>query len=108
MSDFITAYGLPFTYIVLGIAVLSAILFPLVQMFQDLKKARTAFLGIAAVIAVFFLCWAMAKNEPFAIGTIKVTGEQMQWVEAGIFTFYALLAISVAAILYSTVSRYFK
>ena len=71
-------------------------------------KSLVAILGVVAVGVVFLICYMSADNMDFAIGERSVAGPQMQLVEAGIFTFYSLLLISVLAILYSSVSRYFK
>ena len=74
---------------------------------KDYKSLVTIF-GILAGGLVFLVCFMMAGDADFTIGEIHVVGSQMQLVEAGIFTFYILLAVSLLAILYSTVSQYFK
>ena len=101
-------FVMPFAYICLGIAALAAIVFPLVQMFQDWKKAKTALIGVGALAAIFLICYLLSDYQEFTIGTSYVAAGQMQLVEASIFTFYVLLSVAVVAILYSSVSRYFK
>ena len=108
MSDFIQSYVIPLAYIALGIAALSALAFPIIQMFSDLKKARNAFIGIGALVVIFFICYAMAGGSDFTIGQIHVAGSKMKLVEAGIYAFYVTLIGSVVAILYSAISSYFK
>ena len=102
------SYGMPLAYIALGIAALGAIAFPIIQMVKDLKKAITTFVAIGIILVIFFVCYALSANEPFTIGDIHVAAAQMKFIEAGIYMFYMLLAASVLAILYSSVSRYFK
>ena len=104
----VVSYVIPLAYVGLGIATLSALFFPVIQMFRDLKKAKTAFIGIGAVVVLFVICFLLAGKQDFSVGEIHVAGGQMQVVEASIFTFYILLTVSVLAILYSSVSRYFK
>lgn len=104
MTDFILSFGIPLAYVALGVAALGAIIFPLVYMFKDLKKAKAALMGIGILIVVFVLCYVLSKPE--ALGT--ATGGQMRVVEASLYVFYILLAGSIIAILYATVSRYFK
>ncbi len=108
MTDFIVSFGIPLAYVALGIAIIAALAFPFIQMFQDLKKAKSAFFGIGALIVLFIICYVLAANEPFSIGDINISAGQMRTIEAGIYLFYFTLVGSIIAILYSTVSRYFK
>ena len=101
-------YVIPLAYISFGVAALGAIVFPLVQMFQDLKKAITAFVAIGIIIVIFFVCYAFAAAEPHVVGDQSATAGQMKFLEAGIFLTYALFAGTFVAIIYSSVSRYFK
>ena len=102
------SYGIPLAYIGLGIAALGAIVFPIIQMFQDFKKAGITFLAVGLLAVVFIVCYVLSANEPFTIGEIHVEAGQMRFVEAGIIMVYLLMAASLIAILYSSVSRYFK
>ena len=109
MLEHITvSYGIPLAYIALGIGVLGMIAFPIIQMAKDLKKAITTFVAIGILAVVFFICYFLSANEPFTIGDIHIAGGQMKFVEAGIYLTYILLTGAVIAILYSSVSRYFK
>jgi len=108
MQDFIISYIIPLAYVALGVAALGAIAFPLIQMFSDLKKAITTFVAVGIIAVVFIVCYFLAANEPFTIGDYHVEAGQMRFIEAGIFLFYLLLVGSGVAILYSSVSRYFK
>ncbi len=108
MTDFITSFGIYLAYFALALAALAAIIFPLIQMLQDPKNAKTAFLGIGVVIVVFLLCYMLADKEPLAIGEASASAGQMKLVEASLYVFYIMLAGSILAILYSTISRYFK
>ena len=108
MEDFLISYVIPLAYIALGIAALGAIVFPLIQMFSDLKKAIATFVSIGIVIAIFLVCYALSANEAYTVKDVTVPAGQMKFIEAGIYMFYLLLAGSCLAILYSSVSRYFK
>jgi hypothetical protein len=82
--------------------------FPLVQTFRNLKTARNVLIGIAGVVVFFFVCYLLASETPLKIGNIEASGQQMRLVEASMIAFYLLLATSVLAILYSSISNYFK
>ena len=102
------SYGIPLAYIALGVAALGTILFPIIQMVKDLKKAVTTFIAIGIMVVVFLGCYALSANEAHTVGDAHVAAAQMRWVEAGIIMFYVLLIGATVAILYSSVSRYFK
>lgn len=108
MENFVTSYGIYLAYFAIVVAVLGALAFPLIQMFQNLKKARMALLGIGIVVVLFLVCWLLSGDAEFSVGDTTVAGPKMRVVEAAIFTFYSLLAVSIVAILYSSISRYFK
>ena len=109
MLEYITVtFGIPIAYLGLGIAALTAVLFPVMQMFQDLKKAKTTFIGVGALIVLFVVCYLLAEKKDFTVAELHVVAAQMKFFEAGIYLTYMLLFGTVAAILYSTVSRYFK
>ncbi len=104
MSDFIVSFGIPLTYFILGIAALAAIVFPAVYMFQDLKKAKTALIGVLAMVVLFLICYVISDGT----ATDKATAGEMKMIEASLYTFYSMLAISMVSIIYASVSRYFK
>ena len=108
MEDFLISYIIPLAYIALGIAALGAIAFPLIQMFSDLKKAITTFVAIGILLVIFLVCYALSANEAFTVKDTTIPAGQMRFIEAAIYMFYLLLVGSGLAILYSSVSRYFK
>ncbi|MDR2039047.1 MAG: hypothetical protein LBQ60_14080 [Bacteroidales bacterium] len=104
MSDFIVSFVIPLAYIALGVAALAAIAFPAIYMFQDLKKARTALIGVLAMVVLFLVCYAIADGT----ANDKATAGEMKMIEASLYTFYVMLLVSIGAIIYASVSRYFK
>jgi len=108
LEQITVSYGIPLAYIGLGIATISVIVFPVIQMVQDLKKAARAFVGIGIVAVLFVVCFLLAEKMDFSIGEIHVAAGQMQIVEASIYMVYILLFTSVLAILLTPLYRYFK
>ena len=102
------SFAIPLAYICLGIAALSAVMFPVIQMFQDLKKAKTALIGVGFMVIVYLVCFLIADKAEFSVGEKHVGAAQMRLVEAGIFMFYALLVISALAITSSSLTRFLK
>lgn len=104
MSDFIVSFGIPLAYIALGIAALAAIVFPVIYMLQDIKKAKSALLGVGVLAVVFLVSYLLADGQAFR----DVPAGQMKTIEASMYCFYILLTAAIVAIIYSTISRYFK
>ena len=108
LEQITVSYGIPLAYIGLGIADISVIIFPVIQMLQDLRKAARALAGIGIVAALFVVCFLLADKKDFSIAEIYVAANQMQIVEASIYMVYILFITSVLAILLTPISRYFK
>jgi len=108
MTEFILNFGMPLAYIALGIAVLSAVAFPVLQMVTDFQKAKMAIAGVGVLFVVFLLSYMLAGNQPLTTNYVTISGEQMKLVEAGLYMVYIFFVVSVIAIAFSSVSRYFK
>jgi len=109
MLEHITvSYGIPLVYLGLGIAALCAVVFPVIQMFQDLKNAKQAFIGVGAVALLFVVTYLLAHKQDFTINDIYVAAEKMKFIEASIYMVYTLLFGTLLAIVVSAVSGYFK
>jgi len=50
----------------------------------------------------------LASSESFTVAETTVEASKMRIIEGAMYMFYMLLAISLIAILYSSVSRFFK
>jgi hypothetical protein len=101
-------YLLCWAYLGLLACALTALVFPAIQMFKNLKKSRVAFLGIGLIVVVFALCYTQASAEPFSIGEINVTGGQMKLVEASLYAFYIMFAVSVLCILTAFIFKFYS
>ena len=108
MTDFILNFGIPLVYVALAIAVLSAVAFPVLQMVTDFQKAKMAIAGVGVLFVVFLLSYMLAGNQPLTTNYVTISGEQMKLVEAGLYMVYIFFVVSVIAIAFSSVSRYFK
>ncbi len=92
----------------LGIATVAAVLFAIIGMIKDPKKARNSLIGVAALVIIFFIGYAMSTDEAYKVGDLIVEGGTSKMSEAGLVTFYAMAAIAVLAIVYTEVSKAFK
>lgn len=94
------------TYVLFGLAALAALVFPLVYLITDLKKAKNALIGIVVLAIVLFVGYSMATNElyeGFAVGP-----NASQWIGGGINATIMLVGLAFLAAVYTEVAKIFK
>ncbi len=101
--------GLYTGYVLLIVALLSAIILPLVNILQspgDLKKALFAIIGM---VVLFGISYALAGSEVSADHAAKgITGNTSKLVGAGLIMFYLTSAIAVLGLIYSEINKAIK
>lgn len=97
-------------YILLGIAAVSAIIFPVMTMAQNPKNAKNALIGIVGLAVVFAIGYAMAGNEEIydASAVLLADESTSKMSEAGLNAFYILGLGAIGVIIFSEVSKIFK
>ncbi len=97
-------------YILIGIATVSAIVFPILTMAQNPKKAKNALIGVVALLVICGLGYAFAGNEIHVdIDGITLADEgSSQKSEAGLIAFYILVVVAIGSIVFAEVSKMFK
>jgi len=113
MSDLgsILDYLINWTYILVGIAVLVAIGFPVIRMFSNPKAGLKTLISVVILVAIFFVAYQLGSDKILDIA--GYTGPdnvptRLKLTDMGIFAMYALIVGSILAVLYSSVSRIFK
>jgi hypothetical protein len=96
-------------YILFGISAVAAIVFPIITMAKNPAGAKSALLGVVALIIVFVIAYALAGDEmlPKYKGFIEGP-EASKRVGAGLIAFYILAVGAIVATVYSGVSKLFK
>lgn len=99
-----------FCYILLGIAALTAIVFPIIAMAQNPKNAKNALIGIVGLAIVFAIGYFTAGNEEVFDAGAKLLADSStsQLSEAGLNAFYILGFGAIGVIIFSEVSKIFK
>ena len=99
-------------YILAGIAVFFAIIFPIFQMIKNPKAAVKSLLGLLVVAVVVFVAYAVSSGEKLGItnpelmqydvpGTLKYAGTLLNSV-------YFLAGLAILSMIFSEVSKMFK
>ena len=95
-------------FVLFGIAVLVAIVFPAIGMARDFKKSLRSIIGVGVLLVIFGLGMMLATDETYKVGELVVEGGVSQKAEAGLITFYVMIVIAIGTILYTEFSKAFK
>lgn len=97
-------------YILFGIATITAIVFPLLNMVQNPKGAKNALIGVVALLVVCGLGYALAGSEEFFThdGTLLADAATSKKSEAGLIAFYIMGAAAIGAVIFAEVSKMLK
>lgn len=97
-------------YVLLAIASLSAIIFPLITMAQNPKGAKNALIGVVGLIVVFGISYVLSGSEVYndLDGNLLADAATSKKSEAGLIAFYILGAGAIGSIIYAEVSKMFK
>ena len=99
------SYGLFF------VATLGALVFPIVNLASDFKKAKNTIIGILALVVIVGLAYVLASEViPSFHGAEKfnITESISKNVGTGLFATYLLGGLAIIGILYSEISKSFK
>lgn len=101
---------LTWAFILVGLAALSAIIFPLIRMVLNPKNAKKTLFGLIGIAVIVFIAWQFSSDEVLQLATenpynvphvLKLAGTQLG-------TMYVLLAIAVLSIFYTEIRTLFK
>lgn len=106
-----TAALLNWSYILFGIAILAAVIFPIVRLVSRPKEAMKSFIGLAAIAIVVLIAYAMGDGTPMKIvgydGPDNVPS-MLIFSDTILYTMYFLFAGTILAILGTEIYRRMK
>ena len=111
ISAYVTVYGIFACYIFLCVAAFVALIFPLIQMFREFKKALFLIGGAGVLVLLFMLCYSMSASETYTttVGEVKtISAEIMKLVEALLYLLYIVLGLGVFSVLVAPFLKYLK
>jgi hypothetical protein len=114
MSTWIST-NLYWSYLLLGISCVAAVVLEFVNTISDKAATKSALVAIGFLGGVVLISYIFSDSEiPKFYGAEKfvedgtITPSVMLWTGTGLIATYILSAISIVAILWSSVSRIFK
>jgi len=101
--------GLYLAYAMVGLAGLGAIVLPLVNAISQPKQLVKGLMGVAGLVVLYFISWAVAGSEVTAMYTEKgITASSSQLIGGALTLFYLLTGIALIGIAYTEISRLIK
>jgi hypothetical protein len=108
---FVSEGGLIFwCYILLGIAAVIAVAFPIITMAQNPKGAKNALIGVGALVLVCGIGYLMSGSEVHTNldGDLLAGGGTSKLSETGLIAFYILIIIAIGSIIFAEISKAIK
>lgn len=109
MQDTFINLGIIITYILLFVAVLAALLFPLIQTFSNLKAAKSGLIGLGAILVVFIISFLVSPAEtgPF-YEKFGISPTLSKAIGGGIVATYLFFIGAAVSIIYAQVVKFFR
>jgi len=109
MEAFVSQGGLIISYILFGIALVGAIVLPIIKAFDEPKQLVRALIAVGLIGVVFLISWGIAGSETTEMYTEKGVGEGLSKVIGGVLIMmYLLSGIAILGIVYSEVTKAVK
>lgn len=101
--------GMYLAYALIAFAAISAIVFPIIQTFGDLKKAKNGLIGFAVLVVILVIAYALSPAETGAFYDKKnISPNTSKMIGGGILATYIVFAGVILSILYAEVAKWFK
>jgi len=105
--------GLAFGEVLIGLAIMAALAFPVVYLIQNPKQGLKALLGLVTLALVFLVSYAMASDEEIwgvVEGSRAVIANPTvsRLSEAGIYSFMIIFSLTIIAFIWGEIRALIK
>ncbi len=106
----VTETILTWAYVLVGLAIVSALIFPAIRMVTNPKNAKKTLIGLVGIAVIVIVAWQFSSDEVLPLATenpdnvphvLKLAGTQLG-------TMYILLTLAVLSIFYTEIRNLFK
>ena len=109
MQDIAINIGFIILYVLLVVALLGAIVFPLIEMTSNLKAAKGTLFSILGLLALFFLAYAVSPAETGAFyQKMGISPNLSKAIGGGLLATYIIFAGAIISIFYTSIVSWFK
>lgn len=104
LQDSILNPFLTLTWVVIGIAILSVLIFVVLKFFEG--NIKEIMISLGAFIVVFLIAFVTSSSDPITYPNgAGISGQGAKWMETGLTMFYILGVVAVVALLVSSVKK---
>lgn len=101
--------GFVIMYILMVVAIVGVVVFPIIQMVGDLKAAKGTLFSVLGLLALFFVAYAISPAETGAFyDKMNVSPNLAKAIGGGLIATYVVFAGVLISIAYSQISTWFK
>ena len=102
--------GLYISYLLLFLAAITAVVFPLLDSIKNPKEIAKSGISVVGLLVLFIVSYLLSGSEitaKYMIGGVT-TEFNSKMIGAGLIMFYFVLFLSIAAMIYSEISKALK
>jgi hypothetical protein len=110
VQSYLIDFGLNAGYILLAIAAVLSLLFPIIHLVRNPKQAGTSLMGLGIVAVIFLIAYGVSSGEILLQhkDDITVTSSLSRWVGAGIITMYIFVGLAFLSFIASEIKTLFN
>ncbi|MEK6480751.1 hypothetical protein WJR50_24625 [Catalinimonas sp. 4WD22] len=109
MDEFISTYGLYAAYILAGLALVLAIVLPLISALSNPKALLGTVVGLIGIAIVFFIGYSISGDEITTVYTkFGITESSSKFIGGALITMYLLIGVALVSIVFTEVNKIFK
>lgn len=103
------SYALPFSYVLCVVATVGAVVLPLVNSLSSPKKLLGTLTGVAVLVLLYFISYAISDSEVTARYTVfDITETGSKAIGGSLIMVWILMIIASVGIVVTEVSKFFK
>lgn len=92
-----------------GLTLLALIVLPVIKALDDPQSLIKSALGLGFIAVLFLIGWVLSGDEVTAkFGTFGITPSQSKLIGGSLIMMYALGLITIIALIYSEIVKFFK
>lgn len=104
MSENLIDIGMYVAYGLLGLAALTAVVFPVIHIIKDIRKAKSPLVGLLILAVIVLIAFLISTGEPYE----GVSTAASRWISTGITTTFFLAGLAILAAVFAEVVKIFK
>ncbi|WKN33594.1 hypothetical protein PZB74_09655 [Porifericola rhodea] len=109
MAEFVSTYGLYAAYILAGLALVLAIILPLISALSNPKALLGTVVGLIGIAIVFFIGYSISGDEVNTVYTkFGITDSSSKLIGGALITMYLLIGLALVSIVFTEINKIFK